>query len=232
MALSLPENIAALTRPTRNDLPALNAWASAVHPDISITFAEERVAPPRRPGESIEGARARDPGPDQLVVRVVAARDGKPATRRVTLINNPVTFDAGVLARVEMASLTAQQQQAVREHTLSDEVLLSGYSDDDLAAIAAADVPNGSRSWDYPDATAKYLDLSGTLCAESVGNPDFIAREQRLAELREILRADWRGELVRAVESALVVATTVTAGRGQAASLRAAAERVRASRPQ
>ena len=191
MTTQLPPDIAALAAPTQNDLPLLNAWAQSIHPSIAITWDEERAAPPRKPGRglSVEEMRAKDPGPPALTVRTVEKLSGHKVYRRVTLHRGPPSTMTGLEARLEQTVVTEQQEAKRKAHTLSRAVLES------------------PEPWDYPELTAKHHDLMGTLCPQSVADLEYVANERRLHELREIIKGDWKGQLVEAVTAALHLAT-------------------------
>jgi len=191
MSITLPPEIDALTAPTPADVAAIDAWAKTIHPSITVTWDEERAAPPRRPGrgESIEKLRAKDPGPPALTVRTVEKLTGHKSYRRVTLHRGAPSTMTGLAARVEQTVVTEQQEQIRKAHRIP---------------LAVLESPS---AWDYPELTAKHLDLMGTLCPESVANLTYVANERRLHELREIIKGDWKGQLVEAVTSALHLAT-------------------------
>lgn len=191
MSITLPPEIAALTVPTPANVPLIDAWAKSLHPAITVTWDEERTAPPRRPGrgESLEELRAKDPGPPALTVRVSERVSGQKTARRVAIHKAPPTVITGLNARLEQTVVTEQQEAARKAHRLS---------------LAVLESPS---AWDYPEATAKHHDLMGTLCPESVASPAYIANEQRLHDLREIIAGDWQGQLVQALEGAAFLAT-------------------------
>lgn len=191
MSIELPGDIAALSAPTKDDVAAIDAWAKTVHPSITVTWDEERAAPPRKPGrgESVEEMRAKDPGPPALTVRTVEKLTGHKVFRRVTLHTGAPSTMTGLAARVEQTVVTEQQEQIRKAHRIP---------------LAVLESPS---AWDYPELTAKHHDLMGTLCPESVANLTYVANERRLHELREIIKGDWKGQLVEAVAAALHLAT-------------------------
>lgn len=212
MTMELPNNIASLNAPTKDDIGIIDAWAKSLHPSITVTWDEQRAAPPRRPGRglSVEEMRAKDPGPCALTVRTIELLTGKPSQIRVTLHKpGSVNAEAGILARVELAALVEDQASRLKAHRLS------------LAVV------NSKEPWDYPETNAKHFDLLGTLCAESVADPKYVENEKRMHELREIIKCDWRGLLAVAVETAqhLATNTKTTTGTANRAQIRAAYER-------
>lgn len=236
MPLALPENIAAITRPTKGDVPALDAWAKSLDPNITVTFSEHRAAPPRKPGrgESIEEARARDPGPPCLQVTAISKRDGGRRYWRVHLHTRGTASSqiTGLAARTEHAVYQAEQNKLLKGHVLSDAVLLSGVSDELLASGDEAAIHSARAAvWDYPDQTAKHHDMMGVLCPESVANPTYVANEAHMHDLRQTAEADWKAELARVMESALYVATVAEgSGHNQTVQIKGAVDRARAAR--
>lgn len=137
--MSLPENIVALTNVIEDDVPILDEWAKSIHPGITVRWSEQRAAPPRMPGrgESIEEARARDPGPNHLTVEVTAKRTGL-KMRQSIVLHRKMTTIGRMAAMAEKEVYLGEQQQIRKAHSLSDAVLLSGVSDRHLRRRDAA----------------------------------------------------------------------------------------------
>lgn len=214
-AITIPPEIAAL-KPSAENVAQIDAWAKTLHPGIAITFDEYRAAPPRNPlrrdgegrGMSIEELRAKDPGPPCLTVRVTELLTGQPTMRRVYLLDRQQPFATVVLARSEMAQLSAAQAERRKGHIPSDAEL------------------NSREQWEYEEELAAHHSLMGQLCQESVPDATYVANEQRLAELRDIVDGDWRASLAKALVGALHLAqNTERSARGRQKLIQLARER-------
>ncbi len=163
--MALPDNIANLQKPTEDDVPTIDAWAKTVHPSIEVKWGEHRAAPPRMPGrgESIEEARARNPGPPCLRVRVVERRTGQVMENRVFIHSaGTATRVAGLAAMTELEVYRAANEQILKAHALSDAVLLSGLSPRDVDRLHAYETLSREKS-----AEAAKLILAKTLTPEN-----------------------------------------------------------------
>lgn len=248
MTLKLPASVQNATMPAvderdtwmANLVAELDAWVKSLCPAMSVTYDGERTAPPRRisgphRGESIEQARARNPGPPRLTVRGVDARTKLPTYRPVPLVGggtlNPATRgEVLAKARIEILALQEKNKDTLNAHVLSDAVLLSGVPESVVKSGTPEAIELCRRaSWDYPESTAKRFDLMGTLCPESVADEGFTEREARIHELRGIIAQDWHSSLLKAVESVLQASTSAgnSAG-GMRVAVKQAVERARA----